>query len=323
MRLLNVKLFKRNDLSALTFQGFVELFIQVAIFVFSKPPDSLSHLPPSTLAAKLLDLFHQSARQRGERTPLYDNPHATSLADKDVISQLTRLVATDPAFRLPEGYRKIESRLPQNLYSLRDYFEVPEAITIAAEIVDSVMESAVGTHFLEPLTGYMTKTSIVPAISRPTGAHLRSSVAAATREPRKQSVGPVRHHETPGNRRSLSRLRFGVLEDMSAKMTPAMKLAVACAGREEKPLVREVAEVMGEIVDAVARGRGYIIPIRHGSVALNRALKEKAEREREEGEMRREMEQKRKRRHEKLRRVVEESRAGKEKRQADELQRKY
>ena len=325
VRLLNFKTLKRNDLSALNFEGFIQFFIQAAVFIFSKAPNSLSHLAPAALANRLFDHFKQAAKNRGERTPLYDNPHATSLADQDVINQLTKMVESDPEFQLPEGYKKVDSKQIQEQFVLRDYFELPEETRICAEIMDDILGAATGTHILEPMPLYTFVPRVMPVANRPRvhEGPAQRYMQPITKEPRKLSVGASQRRETEErsqkNRRSTSKLKGG-LDEMSAKLSPAMKLAIACASKEDKGLIKEVADVLGDIVEAVEKGRSYIKQGRNGSPVNNKVRKERAAKEQEMEAMKRQAEQKRKQRHEKLKVLVEEGKVEKERRQIEEKQ---
>ena len=46
IRLVNFKKIKKSDLTAMNYHGFLEWIIQTAIYVFTKPPEDLSHFPP-------------------------------------------------------------------------------------------------------------------------------------------------------------------------------------------------------------------------------------------------------------------------------------
>lgn len=46
IRLVNFKKILKSDLTALNYAGFLEWIVQAAIFMFTKPPEDLSHFPP-------------------------------------------------------------------------------------------------------------------------------------------------------------------------------------------------------------------------------------------------------------------------------------
>ena len=48
VRLVNVKIMKTGtgDLSTLSFDGFNQFWVQLALYVYSKPPNDISHMPP-------------------------------------------------------------------------------------------------------------------------------------------------------------------------------------------------------------------------------------------------------------------------------------
>ena len=65
VRLLNVKLVKRADLTALDYGGYIEMIEQLAFFIFSKPPHDYSYLSPKDQLMKMIQYFEKATRSRG------------------------------------------------------------------------------------------------------------------------------------------------------------------------------------------------------------------------------------------------------------------
>jgi hypothetical protein len=107
MRLINAKIIHKSDLSALNYQGFVQLFIQIALFVYSKPPHDLSNMPPVESWKALLTHFEKATKVRGDITVLNENPDVTCLGDPDLLRELNKRVQENASYPIPEGYRKV------------------------------------------------------------------------------------------------------------------------------------------------------------------------------------------------------------------------
>ena len=150
IRLLNFKLHQKNDLSGLSFEDFIELFIQLALYIYGKL--QMSHLPLAILVEKLLNHFKQAAKSRGEKTNLFDNPHATSLADNELLNKLTELAENNPDFQLPEGFHKKQEKHARQKTAIKEYLEIPEQTKICAEILDSILFESIAGHIIEPTT---------------------------------------------------------------------------------------------------------------------------------------------------------------------------
>ena len=81
VRLINTKIIGRSDLSALTYEGFLQFFVQLAYYLFSRPPRDMSHLPPVETVKELLHHFEVATRNRGESTVLFDDPDKAFAGD--------------------------------------------------------------------------------------------------------------------------------------------------------------------------------------------------------------------------------------------------
>ena len=71
IRLINQKTLHRSSLDTLPFEGFVEFLFQVAIFVYSRPPKDLQHLPPVESMKALVHHFEKVAQVKGENIVLF------------------------------------------------------------------------------------------------------------------------------------------------------------------------------------------------------------------------------------------------------------
>ncbi len=237
----------------------------------------------------LLEHFRQSAKVRGENTLLYDNPNATSLGDPELIGELTRFLETNPFYPLPEGYKKVEEKYLRENYVLPNYIEVSESTKIAAELLDSVLAETLGIHVLEPITTYEYKVKVVPTIGKvyQRNPAQKMFMMPLNKAPRKGMLEPVKRPV------SLKQLNT---EEIKPRLTAAMKLEVAKAPRVEKSIVKEVTDVVAEIVQAVEEGRDSIgNRMKWGpSMILNKALREKLDRRRMDESMREDKERQRK-----------------------------
>lgn len=318
-----------KDMTDITFDRFVKFFTQVAVYIYSKPPYLLAYMTPAQLVEKLIDHFKEAAKAHNEHTHLYDNPYATSLADTEVLQQLTNLIQNDPNFIVPEGYKKIEQRKLADCYVLRENAGITEDHKICLELLDEILFNSIGIHAIEPLTGEYTIPRVVPVINKPKLDNSpRRHIREKSKEGRDLSANPSsahtvahsQHHSykpTSGKTRSLTKLR-GTLEIVSSKYTPAMKLALACAPKEERENIREVSDVLSEIIEAVERGRSYIKQGKLLTFANNKAIKEKEEKKLELEMLKKISEDKRRQRAEMLKKMVEEGKAAKERKKQEE-----
>jgi len=61
-------------------------------------------------------------------------------------------VQVDPNFVIPEGYSKVPEKEVVDVYQLPESLPVPESQRVAIEVLDDILSSKFGFHFLEPVT---------------------------------------------------------------------------------------------------------------------------------------------------------------------------
>ncbi len=104
MRLLNLKNFKRQDISALSFNHFMDLIPQVAYLACSK---TMSHLSLPDMIMSLLSHFEKATKAKNQSTILYEDPDTTTIGDMEMLKEMCRRVKDNPDYILPEGYYKV------------------------------------------------------------------------------------------------------------------------------------------------------------------------------------------------------------------------
>ena len=314
---------KRNarNVSGVDYEGFVELFIQLANYIYAKPKCDLSHLSPLALLYQLMNTFREAAKQKSDRNSIFNKPEGSSLGDNYVLEELNKMLESNPDFHPPEGYKKTTQMGAGEIFVLKDGYEIAESIKISSEIIDEVLSTAIGSHFIEPLTVTYETTKIVPIIVEEPHKRLKSKFTLPTiNQPRRSSLGrseSMSIHKSPvGRRKSLIKVRISPEDIKSKKLSPTMKMESAYATKEMKPIVREVAEVLHEVIEAVEQGKdhiGFRINLsKRGEVAFNKAQREKQWIKENENRMKEIIEQKRKARAQMLKQAVQISKGERE-----------
>lgn len=380
---------------------FRDFFVQSALFIYSKPPNSLLHLNCVKIVECFLDYFKQAARERGAKTLLYDNPYATTLADPEVLKQLNILCQNNPEFQIPEGYKKVNEKHIKESYIIREFvrpgyivvkkekegivnkreksnlkvreekkgksnkreksngreksnkreknsknnlikikekvekeekkgFHFSEALKICTELIDGILFASCGTHVIEPIICYYTAPRIIPLHPKPivSPPGKQRFMLPIQRKLRKLSVSLLQTADVEAQAgyrsetKSVLAIRGG-LNEKYCKFTTAMKIKIACAPKEDKENVREVVEVLEDIIEAVELGRDTIKSHQRDFAYSNRALKEKAAKEFEKIFKEKLNEDKRKERATQLKKLIEDNRIELEKKRLKELEQKY
>ena len=96
VRLINSKSeAKSSDIQSLTYPGYQSFIVQLAVHVFSRPPQNLSSKPMVNSLQALVDTFEDATRKRKLSTLLYEDPDAVvalSSKDKEMIRNLNHTV---------------------------------------------------------------------------------------------------------------------------------------------------------------------------------------------------------------------------------------
>jgi hypothetical protein len=149
---------------SLDFEGYLKLLVQIAVCVFSKPPQDLSYLHPVLSVKALLELFRQSTAEQGLPTKIYDETGLRT-GDKN-IDKLVRLLEMDPDEPLPEGYQRVTEREVYVEYSLPSYIHLKDSQAVAISLMDELIHKLFGSHFLEPTVGLTEVTRVKPPAVR-------------------------------------------------------------------------------------------------------------------------------------------------------------
>lgn len=189
IKLINLKA-NRQHLTTLNFKGFIELFIQVAIYISSKNPGTC--MSPLHCVQHLANLFAQVAKSNGDKA-LY-NTHSRDT------EELNQLLKNNPDHLLPEGYKVVEEKILTPTYKISYGIQIAESVRASAEILDEILARAFGTHIIEPVMTFERRTK---AVATGRGLGLRNGSVAGGRRMRTKhaeslklmhtSVGKHRH----------------------------------------------------------------------------------------------------------------------------------
>lgn len=163
VKLVNYRSGNKNDPLVLDYTGFERCLVQLAAFMFSRPPKDMRASPPSLLMEEMFKLMREKCERNGVNTQLFDDPDTAYFSEGEAIRELNRKLAENPNHILPEGYKKIIEKKVDFDYKL-----LLEAISPTYkdvyEIVDEILFSEFNFHVLEPFTRVTTKAKARPAL---------------------------------------------------------------------------------------------------------------------------------------------------------------
>lgn len=141
--------------SAVDWQGFLDMIVQVALFIYSKPPRDLTHLPPAVSVQTLFDLFRSSSAESGISLKFYDEPDP-GVGDRDVVKKLNKLLERDPLTQMPEGYKRVVDKELDIRYDVPKELGIKESQQIGIKIMDELLNRVFGIHIIEPQVSLKT-----------------------------------------------------------------------------------------------------------------------------------------------------------------------
>jgi hypothetical protein len=97
---------------------------------------------------------------------LFEDPDITSIGDKALIKALNEKLANDPNYLIPEGYHKQTERIANYTFLLPETIreQLPESKCDSIEVLDDIINSIFGFHFLEPLVTYEEHLKVRPLL---------------------------------------------------------------------------------------------------------------------------------------------------------------
>ena len=90
------------------------------------------------------------------------------MGDKDIISVLNKKLAKNPTTQLPNGYKRVATKSVSLIYTVPPVVGIQIGFPVL-EILDGIVFSAVGVHFLEPYIEMNTTYSAKGVLVKPKG----------------------------------------------------------------------------------------------------------------------------------------------------------
>lgn len=315
-RLINVKS-NKSDIQTLTFEGFCECFMQLAIHLYHKTLQSASCVPLVESINSLLKMFEKAAEKRGENITIYTNPEAAALfgEDQELLKELNAMIEKSPNYPLPEGYKKVQNKEFKYVHSLLDKtFVKKDALKMSAEILDDILNKAIGIHFIEPRATFEFKTKVIPDPLKARNSMIVPNPTTKYTEKRRTQTKSVRLEKLDSSADDQFALRKPMdsihILPKPPKVSVGTRLIVASMPKEIRSIGLEVGGVMEEIIKAVEEHRTNLLP--KGQEIVNKARLAREEQIAELARLEKEREEKRLARQKKLKQEIEEKKAKKD-----------
>jgi hypothetical protein len=303
IRLVNFKKLKKSDLTAMNYAGFLEWIIQTSIYVFTKPPEDKSHLPPVEALHSFLRKLEKGQRDRGASTILFDDPDATSIGDATLLNALNKKIKEDPNYPIPEDYKKVKEKEMIYEYKLPDYIPIPNNKRLSMEILDDLIFEKFQFHFLEPIVSYKETLKVKPVIRKQI-----ASEGDGRATPRYLQSLDKRTKPKELNDKAQMSAYQKMKEDKKrpVKLRETLALEVAKFDKKQRSHAHDVAEYLEEILQAAEKGYTQMPnSSKYGPSGIkNPAITKKMEEKKMERHITKEREEKRKQRDSKIKNTI-------------------
>lgn len=147
--LMNSKVFKKRSLlGGITYDEFVEDFIQISYYAFVKPPYVYRHFTIADYPEEMIRLF---SAQFPDNMKYYNPETILTKNEREICNGLDKQLQLTNFVKLPKTHKKILVTEISYKYIVPEcmYFVLGEAKTICLELVDEFIKKVVNYHTLE------------------------------------------------------------------------------------------------------------------------------------------------------------------------------
>lgn len=149
LSLMNSKVFQKPSLkSGISYDEFIEDFIQISYFAFTKPPFVYRRYTISEYAEEMIKLF---SRQFPDNKKYLHPDKLINANQRDICENINKQLQKTNFVKIPKGFKKyLETELVYKYY-VPDcmYFLLGESQTICYELLDEIIYKIVNEHIME------------------------------------------------------------------------------------------------------------------------------------------------------------------------------
>ena len=147
--LMNSKVFKKRSLlGGITYEEFIEDFIQISYYAFVKPPYFYRHFTIADYPEEMIKLF---SAQFPENMKYYNPETILTKSEREICNGLDKQLQISNFVKLPKTHKKILVTEINFKYIEPEcmYMVLGESNTICLELIDEFIKKAIQSHVLE------------------------------------------------------------------------------------------------------------------------------------------------------------------------------
>ena len=147
--LMNSKVFKKRSLlGGITYEEFIENFIQISYYAFVKPPYFYRHFTIADYPEEMIKLF---SAQFPENMKYYNPETILTKSEREICNGLDKQLQISNFVKLPKTHKKILVTEINFKYIVPEcmYMVLGESNTICLELIDEFIKKAIQSHVLE------------------------------------------------------------------------------------------------------------------------------------------------------------------------------
>ena len=161
--LMNSKVFKKRSLlGGITYEEFIEDFIQISYYAFVKPPYFYRHFTIADYPEEMIKLF---SAQFPENMKYYNPETILTKSEREICNGLDKQLQISNFVKLPKTHKKILVTEINFKYIVPEcmYMVLGESYTICLELVDEFIKKSIQSHVLE---GFLVVNEVYKARPR-------------------------------------------------------------------------------------------------------------------------------------------------------------
>ena len=147
--LMNSKVFKKRSLlGGITYEEFIEDFIQISYYAFVKPPYFYRHFTIADYPEEMIKLF---SAQFPENMKYYNPETILTKSEREICNGLDKQLQISNFVKLPKTHKKILVTEINFKYIVPEcmYMVLGDSNTICLELIDEFIKKAIQSHVLE------------------------------------------------------------------------------------------------------------------------------------------------------------------------------
>ena len=208
-------------------------------------------MPCSYQFQQMINDFRDSEKKRGVNTVLYDDPHSTTMADRELLKEFNEKLKKDPDYNLPDGFKviqqkefEIEYKQPASLLA-----QIDDKYQVVYELINDLLKEKINVDINE----YQIKKSTIH-IAQPQIFDVVHIPKNRKDNPKQNYMSEVKKEDRKKETKEVMTSKQKIQNSYNRHLDIQTKLAIQQFSKEDRRVAEECAFVLEDILHAVEKG---------------------------------------------------------------------